>query len=46
MTGTMETVLNRVCGALAGEDFTFIVAQVDDTTLHIQATDEKNEVVF
>ena len=46
MTGTMETVLNAVCGALAGEDFTFDVLQVDDTTLRIQATDEKGDEVF
>jgi hypothetical protein len=46
MTGTMETVLNAVCGALAGEDFRFIVTQVDDTTLHVQATDEKGDEVF
>jgi hypothetical protein len=46
MYGTMETVLNAVCGALAGEDFTFTVIQVDDTTLHVQATDEKGDEVF
>ena len=45
-TGTMETVLTAVCGALAGEDFTFDVLQVDDTTLCIQATDESGEEVF
>ena len=46
MTGTMEAVLNEVCGAFAGEDVRFTVIQVDDTTLHVQATDEKGDVVF
>jgi hypothetical protein len=45
-TGTMETVLHFVCGALAGEDFKFTVIQVNDTTLHVQATDDKGEEVF
>lgn len=45
-TGTMELVLVEVCGAFAGEDLTFDVLQVDDTTLRVQATDEKGEVVF
>ena len=42
-TGTIETVLNAICGALAGENFTFTVLQVDDTTLHIQATDDHGD---
>ncbi len=46
MTGTLETVLNEVCGAFAGEDVRFTVIQVDDTTLRVQATDEKGSVVF
>lgn len=45
-TGTMETVLNEVCGAFAGEDLRFTVIQVDDTTLQVQAMDEKGEEVF
>ena len=45
-TGTMEAVLNEVCGAFAGEDLRFTVTQVDDTTLHVQATDEKGDAVF
>ena len=44
--GTIETVLHFVCGALAGEDFLFTVTQVDDTTLHVQATDEEGAEVF
>ena len=45
-TGTIKTVLEAVCGVLAGEDFMFDVIQVDDRTLQIQATDENNEEVF
>ena len=45
-TGTIKTVLEEVCGALAGENFLFDVIQVDDQTLHIQATDESREEVF
>ena len=45
-TGTMETVLEAVCGALAGEEFTFNVIQVNDRTLQINATDEDGEAVF
>ena len=45
-TGTIETVLEEVCGAFAGEDFTFSVIQTDDQTLEIQATDEKGHEVF
>ena len=45
-TGTMETVLHEVCGAFAGEELAFTVIQVNDTTLHVQATDESGEEVF
>ena len=43
-TGTIKTVLEEVCGALAGEDFLFEVIQVDDRTLHIQALQDGEEV--
>lgn len=45
-TGTIEKVLEEVCGALAGADFTFTVHQPDEHTLEIQAYDEKNDEVF
>jgi len=45
-TGTIQRVLEEVCGAFAGENLRFEVIQVNDQTLEIQAYDEKNEEVF
>ena len=45
-TGTIQRVLEEVCGAFAGENLRFEVIQTNDQTLEIQAYDEKNEEVF
>lgn len=44
--GTIQTILEEVCGALAGETFVFDVRQVDEQTLEIQAIDENGDEVF